>query len=369
MMAGVHVGVQLPQNEVGVDPGAMRELVQGIRDLGYHHVTVLDHVVGADRGTYGDKDYLPYDATSVIHEPFVLFGFIAACAPELHLLSAILVLPQRQTALVAKQMAEVDILASGKTRLGVGVGWNDVEYEALGMSFKTRGHRLEEQVALLRRLWTEPVVSFDGEFDRMRASPSIRCRSSGRSRSGSAARSSGPATEPPSSATGLSCSWPLPDRPLESDWPEKMDEMRRWRREAGLEAMSASRRGHRRSRALAGGVATNGRRVAAARRQPSRHPHAAPWPRHGRGATRTICARTRRTRRSDAGVSPAPHRRTSLGVHRLVVPTPYAVGDANAYLIDDDPLTLIDTGPTAAVSLEALEAELAASADRSRRSS
>ena len=113
---------------MGADPGELRELVQGIRDLGFHHVALLDHVVGADRGTYGDREYLPYDESSTIHEPLVLFGFITACAPELHLLTAILVLPQRQTALVAKQMAEVDILARGETRLGVSLGWNEIEY-------------------------------------------------------------------------------------------------------------------------------------------------------------------------------------------------------------------------------------------------
>lgn len=231
----MHVGVQLPQNEVGVDPGAMRELVQGIRDLGFHHVGVLDHVVGADRGTYGEKDYLPYDAASVIHEPFVLFGFIAACAPELHLLAAVLVLPQRQTALVAKQMAEVDILARGQTRLGVGVGWSDVEYEALGMSFATRGRRLEEQVELLRRLWTEPVVSFDGEFDRMTAvavNPPPVQRPIPIWFGGSVERALYRAAV---LGEGLVMRWPLPDRPLESGWPHRMEEMRRWRREVGLD--------------------------------------------------------------------------------------------------------------------------------------
>ena len=231
----MHVGVQLPQNEVGVDPGAIRELAQGIHDLGFHHVAVLDHVVGADRAVYGDREYLPYDAASVIHEPLVLFGFLAACAPELHLLSAILVLPQRQTALVAKQMAEVDILARGQTRLGVGVGWNDVEYEALGMSFKTRGRRLEEQVGLLRRLWTEPVVSFEGTFDRMRSvaiNPLPVQRPIPIWFGGSVERARYRAAV---LGDGLVMQWPLPERPLESEWPERMDEMRRWRREAGLD--------------------------------------------------------------------------------------------------------------------------------------
>jgi probable F420-dependent oxidoreductase len=231
----VHVGVQLPQNEIGVDPGEIRELVQGIRDLGFHHVSVLDHVLGADRATYGEREFLPYDATSVIHEPLVLFGYIAACAPELHLLSSILVLPQRQTALVAKQMAEVDILARGQTRLGVAVGWNDVEYEALGMDFTSRGRRLEEQVVLLRRLWTEPVVTFEGEFDRMRAvaitPPPVQRPipiwfGGGTERARRRASVLG---------DGLVMRWPLPDRPLESAWPQQIEEMRRWRQDSGLD--------------------------------------------------------------------------------------------------------------------------------------
>jgi len=230
----VHVGVQLPQNEIGADPGAIRELAQGIAGLGYHHVGVLDHVLGADRSVYGDREYLPYDSDSVIHEPLVLFGYLAACAPELHLLTAILVLPQRQTALVAKQLAEVDILSSGKVRVGVGVGWNDVEYDALGMSFKTRGRRIEEQVGLLRRLWTEPVVSFEGEFDSMHAvaiNPPPVQRPIPIWFGGSIERARRRAAV---LGDGLVMQWPLPARPLESDWPAKIEQMRQWRREAGL---------------------------------------------------------------------------------------------------------------------------------------
>ncbi|MCU1490795.1 MAG: Luciferase-like monooxygenase, partial [Acidimicrobiaceae bacterium] len=164
----MHVGVQLPNNEVEVDRGALRELAQGIEGLGFHHAHVVDHVVGADPVTYADREYLPYDANSVVHEPLTLFGFLTACAPRLHLMTAVLVLPQRQTALVAKQAAEIDLLTEGKLRIGVGVGWNDVEYDALGMDFHTRGRRIEEQVELLRKLWTEPVVTFEGEFERVR---------------------------------------------------------------------------------------------------------------------------------------------------------------------------------------------------------
>ena len=228
------VGVQLPQNEVGVDPGEIRELAQGIRDLGFHHVTVLDHVLGADRSTYADRGYLPYDATSLIHEPLVLFGFLAACAPDLHLLSAILVLPQRQTALVAKQMAEVDVLTGGRTRLGVGVGWSDVEYAALGMDFSARNRRLEEQIGLLRRLWTEPLVTFAGEFDRMTAvaiNPPPVQRPIPIWIGASAERA---LQRTAVLADGLVMRWPLPDRPLDSEWPERMEEMRGRRAAEGV---------------------------------------------------------------------------------------------------------------------------------------
>jgi probable F420-dependent oxidoreductase len=223
----------MPQSEIGSDPIALRDFVQGISDLGYHHIGVLDHVVGADRVTYGDKPYLPYDATSEIHEPLVLFGYIAACAPKLHLLSAVLVLPQRQTPLVAKQMAQVDILAQGKTRLGVGVGWNDVEYDALGMDFSTRGRRIAEQTILLRRLWTEDVVTFEGEFEHVRAvavnpPPVQRPIPIWFGGEIEAARRRAVVL-----GDGLVMKWPLPENPLESEWPDMLEEMRSWRRDAG----------------------------------------------------------------------------------------------------------------------------------------
>jgi probable F420-dependent oxidoreductase len=229
----MHVGVQLPHNEIEVDPGALRELVQGIQDLGFHHAQVVDHVVGADRATYADKTYLPYDGESVVHEPLTLFGFIAACAPQLHLFSAVLVLPQRQTALVAKQVAEIDILTGGRLRIGVGVGWNDVEYDALGMDFHTRGRRIEEQVGLLRRLWTEPVVNFDGEFDRMHGvtvTPPPVQRPVPIWFGGSIERARRRAAV---LGDGLVLQMPVPAYPFDSDWPETMEEMRRWRRESG----------------------------------------------------------------------------------------------------------------------------------------
>ena len=230
----MHVGVQLPHNEIEVDREALRELAQGIQDLGFHHAQVVDHVVGADPVAYADKAYLPYDADSVVHEPLTLFGFLAACAPQLELFTAVLVLPQRQTALVAKQLAEIDILTNGKLRVGVGVGWNDVEYAALGMDFRTRGRRIEEQVPLLRRLWTEPVVSFEGTFDRMEAvsvNPPPVQRPIPIWFGGSVERARWRAAV---LGDGLVLQMPVPERPFESDWPETMETMRGWRRDAGV---------------------------------------------------------------------------------------------------------------------------------------
>ena len=162
----MRVGVVFPQTEIGADVGAVRAYVQRVEELGYRHVLAYDHVLGADPAVHpGWRG--PYDLTTTFHEPFVLFGYIAGVVTSLELVTGIIILPQRQTALVAKQAAEVDLLTRGRFRLGVGLGWNAVEYEALGQDFSTRGRRMEEQVELLRRLWTEPSVTFDGRFDRV----------------------------------------------------------------------------------------------------------------------------------------------------------------------------------------------------------
>ena len=162
----MRVGVVFPQTELGGDPGAVRAYGQRVEELGFTHLLVYDHVVGADpavhRGWNG-----PYDVNTTFHEPFVMFGYLAAVTRSLELVTGVIILPQRQTALVAKQAAEVDLLSEGRLRLGIGVGWNAVEYEALGQDFSRRGKRSAEQIALLRRLWTEPTVTFDGDFDRV----------------------------------------------------------------------------------------------------------------------------------------------------------------------------------------------------------
>ena len=163
----MRIGVVFPQTEVGPTVGAVRTYGTGVEDLGYQHVLAYDHVVGADPEAHAPWTG-PYDVDTQFHEPFVLFGFLAGCT-SLELVTGITILPQRPTVLVAKQAAEVDLLARGGFRLGVGVGWNPVEYEALGQSFASRGRRIEEQVALLRRLWTERSVTFAGEFETVTA--------------------------------------------------------------------------------------------------------------------------------------------------------------------------------------------------------
>jgi probable F420-dependent oxidoreductase len=161
----MHIGVVFPQTEIGADVGAVRAYALRVEELGYRHVLAYDHVVGADPAVHAGWQG-PYDVTTTFHEPFVLFGYMAAIT-ELEMVTGIIILPQRQTALVAKQAAEVDLLTRGRFRLGIGLGWNAVEYEALGQDFTSRGRRVEEQVDLLRRLWTEPSVTYQGRFDRV----------------------------------------------------------------------------------------------------------------------------------------------------------------------------------------------------------
>jgi probable F420-dependent oxidoreductase len=161
----MRIGVVFPQTELGGDVGAVRGYAQRAEELGFTHVLAYDHVVGADPAVHTGWDG-PYDVHTTFHEPMVLYGYLAAVT-SMELVTGIIILPQRQTVLVAKQAAEADLLTGGKFRLGVGIGWNRVEYEALGQDFSARGKRLEEQITLLRRLWTEQTVTFSGTFDRI----------------------------------------------------------------------------------------------------------------------------------------------------------------------------------------------------------
>ncbi|GAB1813164.1 LLM class F420-dependent oxidoreductase [Mycobacterium sp. MUNTM1] len=158
----MRIGVVFPQTELGSDPAVLRTYGQRVEELGFTHILAYDHVVGADptahRGFQG-----PYDIDSTFHEPFVMFGYLAAVT-ALELVTGVIILPQRQTVLAAKQAAEVDLLTGGRFRFGIGLGWNAVEYEALGESFTNRGRRSEEQVDVMRKLWTERSVTYDGKY-------------------------------------------------------------------------------------------------------------------------------------------------------------------------------------------------------------
>jgi probable F420-dependent oxidoreductase len=160
------IGVVFPQTEIGSDPSAVRDYVQAVEAMGYSHMMAYDHVLGADTSHHANWEG-SYTAESMFHEPFVLFGYLAGVTTTLELVTAVLILSQRQTALVAKQAAEVDLLTGGRLRLGVGVGWNHVEYEALNQDFSNRGSRYAEQIELLREFWTKDTVGFDGRYHKV----------------------------------------------------------------------------------------------------------------------------------------------------------------------------------------------------------
>jgi probable F420-dependent oxidoreductase len=161
------LGAIFPQTEFGNDPVAIRDYIQAVEDMGYDHLVIYDHVLGADASVR--PGWRGYGLGDAFHEPFVFYGYAAAVSKRLELVTAVIILPQRQTALVAKQAAEVDVLSGGRLRLGIGTGWNAVEYEALGEDFHTRGKRSEEQVRLMRELWAKPVVTFEGKWDKVTA--------------------------------------------------------------------------------------------------------------------------------------------------------------------------------------------------------
>ncbi len=163
----MRIGVVYPQNELGGDPVAVRRVGRAVEDLGFDYLLAYDHVLGAVHANRARPLTGPYTEHDPFHDPFVMFAYLAGITERIGFATGILVLPQRQTALVARQAADVDLLSGGRLRLGVGVGWNHVEYEALGQDFVTRGARQEEQIKLLRGLFTEPVVDFSGRFDRV----------------------------------------------------------------------------------------------------------------------------------------------------------------------------------------------------------
>ena len=160
------IGVVFPQTEIGQDPAAIRDYAQAVESMGYTHMLAFDSVVGANPDRPGGWDS-PYTYQHAFHEPFALFAFCAAVTRRIELVTGVLILPQRQTTLVAKQAAEVDVLSGGRLRLGIGVGWNPVEFEALGENIHTRGKRIEEQLEVMRLLWTRELVAYEGQWHRV----------------------------------------------------------------------------------------------------------------------------------------------------------------------------------------------------------
>lgn len=160
------LGVIFPQTELGANPDDVARFAQAVEEIGYSHLVCYEHVLGANTASRPDWSG-PYTSESLFHEPFVMYGFLAGLTESIEFVTAILILPQRQTALVAKQAASLDVICKGRFRLGIGTGWNDVEYEALGENFHDRGVRSEEQIDLMRKLWAEPTIDYDGRWHKI----------------------------------------------------------------------------------------------------------------------------------------------------------------------------------------------------------
>ena len=161
------IGAFFPSTEIGSDPAAVRDWAQTAEALGYSHIITYDHVLGAEHADRDPKLTGPYTEDNPFHEPFVLFGYLAGVTNRIELCTGVLILPQRQTVLVAKQAAEVDVLSGGRMRLGVGTGWNWVEYDSLGVPFAERGKRMDEQIELIRELWKSKTVDYTGTYHRI----------------------------------------------------------------------------------------------------------------------------------------------------------------------------------------------------------
>jgi probable F420-dependent oxidoreductase len=163
----LQIGAIFPTTEIGNDPIAIRDWAQTAEQLGYRHMVTYDHVLGAEHADREPRLMGPYTENDPFHEPMVLYGYLAGVTDSLELCTGVLILPQRQTALVAKQAAQIDLLSQGRLRLGVGTGWNWVEYDALNQPFENRGKRFDEQIEVLRKLWREPVLDYQGEHHRI----------------------------------------------------------------------------------------------------------------------------------------------------------------------------------------------------------
>lgn len=223
----MQIGVVFPQVEIGLDPAGLRDYAQAARDLGFRHLVAYDHVVGADPQAHPGFQGV-YDLSDTFHEPFVLFGFLAAAVPELELATGVIILPQRQAVLVAKQAAQVDLLTGGRFRCGVGLGWNAVEYEALGMEFRDRARRFEEQIELMRLLWGHESLTFQGRFHRVTGA--------GLNPLPAARRIPlwiGALAEPALRRAARLGDGLFTVQPLDGDWPGTIERVRTWVAEAG----------------------------------------------------------------------------------------------------------------------------------------
>ena len=158
----MRIGAVFPQTESGTDPGAIKAYSQAVESLGFDHILAFDHVIGANAESRPGWSGA-YRHTDSFYEPLVLFGHIAATTEKIELVTGIIILPQRQTVLAAKQAATVSLLSGGRLRMGIGIGWNPVEYEALDQDFSTRGKRSEEQIDLLRSLWKSELITYEGK--------------------------------------------------------------------------------------------------------------------------------------------------------------------------------------------------------------
>jgi probable F420-dependent oxidoreductase len=227
----MQLGAVIPQAELDSDVSALRDYAQGVQDLGYDFLVLSDHVVGADPADHPGVERV-HAITSINHEPMSFFGFLAGAAPRLGLLPSVVILPQRQTVLAAKQAAEIDVLTGGRFRFGVGIGWNPLEFTALGVGeqFRSRARRFEEQIEVMRRLWTEQLVSFEGRYHHL---PRVGINPLPVQRpipiwigAGSAA-----AVE---RATRVADGY-LPLRPLDGGWEATIERVHGWLRAAGRE--------------------------------------------------------------------------------------------------------------------------------------
>src|SRR5216683_98619 len=223
----MQTGAVLSQNELGPELSALRDYGHAVQDLGYDFLVTADHVVGADAADHPKLERV-YPIDSYLREPLMLGAFLAGAAPKLGYLTSVVILPQRQTVLTAKQAADLDGLTQGRLRLGVGIGWNTIEFTALGIGFSSRARRFEEQIQLMRKLWTERVVTFDGRFDTVKAA-GINPR---------------PIQQPIPIWIGASAEAAikratkiadgfLPLRPLDGGWQTTMDRVQTWLQEAG----------------------------------------------------------------------------------------------------------------------------------------